>query len=360
MANDALDELTLPEGIAPGPIAAFLAAHVPELGALRGATLIGGGRSNLTYRLQLEHGSAILRRPPLGHILPSAHDMVRESRFIRGLAGRGIPLPRVLAVCDESDLIGQPFYLMEDCPGVVVSGAEWPASLGGDDARSATCESMVRTLAAIHAADWQDAGLGDFARPGSFIERQLKRLSDQYERSVEAPDPAMAELRRRLEAARPAHQDVSVVHGDFGLHNVLLSEQAPGVITAVLDWEMAAIGNPLADLGWLMALWSKGTGAPGEQPPPGTRGATALPGFWTRSEMAARYGEVSGRDVSGVDYYYLLGLYKLVVIWAGIDARFRAGVTRGEGFEQYGRWVSLGIERAMAVADGSSIAALRG
>jgi aminoglycoside phosphotransferase (APT) family kinase protein len=211
-------------------------------------------------------------------------------------------------------------------------------------------------MSRLHAVDYQEAGLGEFARPGNYIERQLKRLGAQSE--AESPPPALVEVRRRLERAVPPMQPQAVVHGDYGVHNVILSDERPGEVAAVLDWELAAIGDPLADLGWMMSMWAKSDVEP--PPPSGSASVTLMPGFWTREQMVAEYGRLSGRDMTHYEYYFVFGLFKLVVIWQGIDARFRAGVTRGEGFEAFAARIPEGADRALAAADRSSIRALRG
>ena len=354
-----MPDLNLPDGLRAETLVPYLAEHLPAMGQLLGAELIAGGRSNLTYRLKLEGGPVVLRRPPLGHILPSAHDMRREYRFIESLAGSDVPIPAALAFCDDEAVIGAKFYLMEFCLGRIVR-ATWPEDYGSAAERPRTSSIIANTLTRIHAVDWRAAGLEDMARPGNYVERQLKRLGQQYELSTPEVHPAAMEVRRRLGRAIPPVQPQTIVHGDYAIHNVLLADDDPGRITAVLDWEMATIGDPLADLGWVMAAWAKGEGQPDGYAPKGTHAVTALPGFWTREAMVAEYGRASGRDVSNAEYYYVLGLFKMMVIWAGIDARYRAGVTRGEGFETYGPLVAYGAERALAAAGASSIPALRG
>lgn len=346
-----------PDGIEPRALSDFLERQAPEAGRLIGAEMIGGGRSNLTYRLTTEGGAFVLRRPPLGHILPTAHDMGREYHFLSALAGTEAPVPRPIALCEDAAVLGAPFYIMAYCPGRVQAG-EWPADYG-DDGLGRACAALVRTLVHLHAVDWQAVGLGDLARPGNYVERQLRRLGSQYDMSEPENLPAFNEVRARLARAVPTEQPARIVHGDYGIHNVILAEHDPGEIVAVLDWEMATIGDPLADLGWMLALWAKGENDAGSQPT-GTFGVTALPGAWTREQVIAEYGRLSDRDMSHVEFYYVLGLFKLVVIWQGIHARYRAGVTRGEGFELFRDRIPEGAERALAAAEASSIPALRG
>jgi aminoglycoside phosphotransferase (APT) family kinase protein len=357
-AGTGTGQRAVPDGIDWDGLNAYLTRTLPDAGSLRAATMIGGGRSNLTYRVETERRTLALRRPPLGHILPSAHDVDREYRFITALSGGPVPVPPPVAYCDDRAVLGAPFYLMDFVPGPVLMH-EWPDGYGTDADRSRTCAALVSTLARLHAVDWASTPLKELARPGNYVERQLRRLGDQYDRSEPRDVPAFDEVRRRLARAVPPEQPPAIVHGDYSIHNVILAPDDPGRIVAVLDWEMATIGDPLADLGWMMAVWGKGAD-PAEPFPEGVHQVTALPGMWPREQLAAEYGRASDRSMEHMDFYYVLGLFKLVVIWQGIDARFRAGVTRGEGFDQYAAQVPLGAERALAAAEASSIPALRG
>jgi aminoglycoside phosphotransferase (APT) family kinase protein len=347
-----------PDGIDPDRLSAYLGRALPTLGRLLRAEMIGVGRSNLTYRLHTENGTCVLRRPPLGHVLPTAHDMGREYRFLAALAPTDVPVPHPLVLCDDTAVLGAPFYVMEYRPGFVTP-SEWPEDYGGEEGRARACSALVRTLGQLHGVDWRVVGLADFARPGNYVERQLKRLGAQYDLSNPDDLPAFNEVRARLQRAVPPEQPPAIVHGDFGIHNVILAPDDPGRIAAVLDWEMATIGDPLADLGWMLALWAKGEHDHGPAPS-GTFAVTALDGMWTRERVVTEYGRLTGRDMSHVEFYYVLGLFKLVVIWQGIHARYVAGATRGEGFEVFRDRIPEGAERALAAAEASSVPPLRG
>jgi len=368
-----------PPGIpSPARLAGWLNDHVPggpvELTDIQ---LIAGGRSNLTYRLTVSvapggsgaaeapggSGAAgarllVLRRPPLGHVLPTAHDMSREFRVLSALADTPVPVAPLVAACTDDEVIGAPFYVMEHVPGVVLrtraDTKELTESQAGDLSRC-----LADMLAAIHGVDVTAVGLGDLGRGAGYLRRQLDRWQRQWELSATREMPGYAELVERLTAALPAEGDVTLVHGDFRLDNVLVTLSPRPRITAVVDWEMATLGDPLADLGLTLVYWTED----GEEgwltpagAPAGTRGvstdATASPGFWTRAEFAAEYARLTGRDVSLIGYYVAFGYFKLAVVLEGIHARYQQGKTVGEGFEQEGFAVPLLIARAHQVLDG--------
>jgi aminoglycoside phosphotransferase (APT) family kinase protein len=321
-----------------------------ELGELRGVQLIAGGRSNLTYRLDLDAGSVVLRRPPLGHVLPTAHDMSREYRVLSALAGTAVPVPATLASCQDPDIIGAPFYLMRFVDGLVIRAAQGGPALSPEQA-SDLSNLMAETLASIHGVDLEVAGLADFGRPAGYLGRQLSRWQRQRELSNTRELPGYAELVQRLAAGLPDDDsaDGTLVHGDFRLDNCLVQLSAPPRVAAVVDWEMSTLGDPLADLGLTLMYWRD---AP-LGPPWVSVGATVtgLPGFWSREQFAARYAELTGRDVSGIGYYIAFGYFKLAIVLEGIHARFLQHQTVGEGFEGPGQAVPALIERAHQTLD---------
>jgi aminoglycoside phosphotransferase (APT) family kinase protein len=287
------------------------------------AELISGGRSNLTYRLRSGPQTWVLRRPPLGHRLPTAHDMEREYTVLRALADSPVPVPRVIALCEDEAVIGAPFYLMEHVEGRIVRR---PADVYGD-ARACSA-ALVDVLASLHAVDAEAVGLGSFGRPGGFMERQVRRWHTQLEGGRARELPALDELGRRLASQVPAESGAAIVHGDYRIDNVVLDPADAGRVLAVLDWEMATLGDPLADLGMLLMYWR----GPGERFASEVHAITAEPGFFSREEVAERYG-ARLRDVG---FYVAFAHFKLAVIVEGIHARAVAGKTVGEGFEGIG------------------------
>jgi aminoglycoside phosphotransferase (APT) family kinase protein len=323
-------------------------------GDLQGIELIAGGKSNLTYRLSLPPGSPdlVLRRPPLGHVLPTAHDMGREYRVISALHGTDVPVPEPLAHCEDADVIGAPFYLMRFVPGLVLRTQDDAKEITADQAGDIS-ERLVDTLAAIHQVDVAAVGLDSFGRPDGYLARQLKRWQRQWELSVtrELPsfDQLVARLTERLpaeDAARPA----TLVHGDFRPDNLLIEISPRARVNAVVDWEMSTLGDPLADLGLTLTYWAD----PGDTERlaiklPGD--VTARPGFLTGRQFAEGYARRTGRDISGIGYYVAFGCFKLAVVSEGIHARFLQHKTVGEGFEQTGESVPILVDRAHSLLD---------
>src|SRR4051812_29551190 len=302
--------------------------------------LISGGKSNLTYRVACDAGEVVLRRPPLGHVLPTAHDMVREHRVLAALEGTAVPVPRVLHLGGADGPLGAPFYLMERVVGHVCRNALPPGYADAATQRAAIGLALVDALADLHAVDPAAVGLGDFGRPSGFMERQLRRWSQQWEASRAEANPALDELRDALVATRPEQGAGAIVHGDFRLDNTVLHPTRPGAIVAVLDWEMSTLGDPLADLGALLAYWSEagdgGLRAAARIVPP----VTAAEGFPTRAEVVARYAARTGFDVSHVDWYQAFAFFKLAVICQGIAARAAGGAMVGAGFDEAQRLVA--------------------
>lgn len=345
-----------PAGLEREPLARYLADHL--LGShprTLTARLIAGGRSNLTYEIDADGRRWVLRRPPLGHVLPTAHDMAREYRVLRALCGTEVPVPRPLALCEDPDVIGAPFYVMEWVEGVVLRDPGALAALGTDGARRCS-EELVRVLVAIHDVNIDAVGLSGFGRPVGYLERQLRRWSEQWERSKTRDLPEIDELARRLRAALPTSPAPTVVHGDYRLDNVMVAPEDPGRIVAVLDWEMSTLGDPLADLGLFLLYWGQ---ADAQRIATGAALAPT-PGLYSRDEIVEAYARRTGRDVSHLDWYLVFAAFKLAIIVEGIHARFRMGKTVGEGFEAMGAMVTGLVTGALATAEQSPIPALRG
>jgi len=302
----------------------------------------------------------VLRRPPLGHVLPTAHDMAREHRVLAALADTDVPVARPLALCTDTEVNGAPFYVMEHREGVVAN-ERLPEGFATTAAeRRAASLALVDVLVRLHRVDFVARGLADFGKPEGYLERQVRRWSQQWEKSKVAEAPEIEELIQRLRAALPESPAPTLVHGDYRLGNVALDPRDPGRIVAVFDWEMATLGDPLADLGYTLIYWGEEKD-PADQRMPGTfSGVTAQPGFLTRDEIVAEYAARSGRDVAHVDFYQVLALYKLAVISEGIYARYVQGKTVGKGFENLQRSSVALARRALALASGSVSPALRG
>ncbi|MFE6688742.1 phosphotransferase family protein [Streptomyces sp. NPDC057743] len=307
-------------------------------GPLR-AELIEGGRSNLTYRVTDGAAWWVVRRPPLGHVLATAHDMRREHRVISALHGTAVPVPEALLLCEDEAVIGAPFYVMELVAGVPYRSAAQLAPLGPERTRAVVL-SLVDTLVALHAVDPQAAQLADFGRPDGFLERQLRRWGKQLAASKNRDLPGIDALHEALGRALPTSPAPTVVHGDYRLDNVLVGEN--DAINAVLDWEMSTLGDPLTDLG-LLAMYCTDLGLP-QSPVSTTSGA---PGHPDPDELIARYAERSGRDVSGIAWYAAFAWFKLAVILEGIHYRYTLGQTVGAGFDRIGELVPVFIDRGL-------------
>jgi aminoglycoside phosphotransferase (APT) family kinase protein len=321
-----------------------VAADGTALGELQCIELISGGRSNLTYRLDTSGGRLVLRRPPLGHVLPTAHDMAREYRVLSALHGTDIPVPRPVALCQDAAIIGAPFYLMDYVDGLVLRSAEDGEQLTPDQGRQLS-ERLIEMLAAIHAVDPGAVGLADFGRPDGYLARQLTRWQRQWELSATRQMPGYDSLVARLTAGLPAASEGTLVHGDFRLDNMLVTLGPRPGIGAVVDWEMSTLGDPLADLGLTLMYWADPGDADWLSINVGAA-VTSRPGFLTKAELAGRYAALTGRDLSGIGYYIAFGCFKLAVVLEGIHARFLQNKTVGEGFEREGPAVPVLIERA--------------
>jgi aminoglycoside phosphotransferase (APT) family kinase protein len=300
----------------------FLDEHGLGSGPIAARRIGDGGGSNFTFLLERGSDRFVLRRPPRPPLPPSAHDVVREARLQLALVPQGIRLPEILAVCDDDTVLGVDFYVMRYLEGNVVTTA-LPPGLEAPEARRRLAFDLVDTLAEIHAADVSTPALAAFARPGSYLERQVTRFTQLWEINRTRPIPAVDQVGRELAAALPAPLPSTVVHGDYRLGNMMVSPGDPSVIAAVLDWEMGAIGDPRADLGYLVATYTEPGGA---RNPLGSSPVTGEHGFPSRSELIERYGERTGLDVEPLAWFEALALWKAAVFCEAIYGRF----TRGE------------------------------
>ncbi|MFF0215663.1 phosphotransferase family protein [Streptomyces vinaceus] len=313
-------------------------------GALRGR-LIEGGRSNLTYEVTDGSGRWVVRRPPLGHVLATAHDMKREHRVIRALHGTAVPVPEPVLLCEDEAVLGAPFYVMEYVDGVPYRSADQLAALGPERTRRAVL-GLVDTLVDLHAVDPQEVGLGDFGRPEGFLDRQLRRWGKQLDSSRGRELAGIDELHAALGRSLPVSPAATVVHGDFRLDNVLIGGP-DDAIRAVLDWEMSTLGDPLTDLG-LLVMYSSDLGLT-DSPVSTTSGA---PGHPAPAELIERYAARSGRDTGSIAWYTAFAWFKLAVILEGIHYRYTLGQTVGAGFDRIGDLVPVFIEHGLTTLQG--------
>ncbi|MFJ9507951.1 phosphotransferase family protein [Streptomyces anulatus] len=329
-----------PPGLDPELLRGHLDRERPGLvsGPLE-ARLIEGGRSNLTYTVSDGTGRWVVRRPPLGHVLATAHDMTREHRVISGLYPTAVPVPEPLLLCEDDSVIGAPFYVMEYVEGTPYRTAEQLAPLGPERTRAAVL-GLVDTLVDLHAVDPGAVGLGDFGRPDGFLDRQLRRWGKQLDASRNRDLAGIDELHASLGRQLPSSPAPTVVHGDYRLDNVLLGSDDR--IKAVLDWEMSTLGDPLTDLG-LLVMYSSDLGLP-KSPVSTTSGAAGHP---SPTELIERYAARSGRDTSAISWYTAFAWFKLAVILEGIHYRYTLGQTVGAGFDRIGDLVPVFIEHGL-------------
>ena len=317
------------EGLDLSALTRFFTEHVPDFRGELQAELLQGGRSNLTYRLTDGRGIWVLRRPPLGGLTPSAHDMAREHRVVAALAGSGVPVARAVALGDAK-VMGVPFALAEYVDGVVIRTEEHLNALS-DQAVADCAHTLVDVLARLHAIEPAAVGLGGFGRPEGYLARQVVRWYDQWERVRTRLLPDIDALHERLAQACPPESGASIVHGDFRIDNAILDPGNPSGVRALVDWEMATLGDPLADLG-LHLVYTDPAFAPvlaGEAASTSRR----LP---APADLAERYAVASGRSLDNLGYYIALGYFKIAVIAEGIHARHLQGLTVGSGFETVG------------------------
>ena len=316
-------------------VSAFMDTHGLGSGPLTASRIGEGGGSNFSFLLERDGERFVLRRPPRPPLPPSAHDVVREARLQLALSPLGIRVPRIRAVCEDVTLLGVPFYIMDYIEGFVVT-SELPPGLDGDEgARRRLSEDLIDTLVEIHAADVSVPALAALARPGSYLERQVRRFSQLWEVNATRELSLVGEVGAKLAATLPQPLAPVVVHGDYRLGNMIVAPGRTGPIVAVLDWEMGAVGDPRADVGYLLATYTEPGGEPSAL---GTSPVTATPGFSTRAELAARYVERSGRDVEPLPWFEALALWKAAVFCEAIYGRFLRGQltaddSRAAGFE---------------------------
>lgn len=342
-------EATSPQGLDLAALQRYFEAHVPETAGPLRAELLHGGRSNLTYLVTDGHSRWVVRRPPLGVLTPSAHDMGREYRIVAALQGTGVPVARAVALCEDPDVLGAPFCVVSHVAGTVLRTREDLHALPQADIdRCAT--ALVGVLARLHAVPYEEVGLSGFGRPEGYLARQVRRWRDQWGRVATRELPDLDTLHERLAAEVPAESGAAVVHGDYRIDNAILAPADPGTVRALVDWEMATIGDPLADLGMTLVYRD-----PAFDPVLGGSAASTSDRLPSPRDLAEHYARASGRDLGQLAFYVGLGYFKIAVIAEGIHARYRAGMTVGHGFDVVGDAVPLLAAAGLrALAGGST------
>lgn len=322
--RSATDASPGPRGIDADRVSDWFTEHAPGAATPLDFELVAGGHSNLTYRVTDAGGRRwALRRPPLGQVLATAHDMVREHRIISALAATDVPVPPVVGLCTDEAVNGAPFYVMEFVDGLILRAAEAGQKLTPEQRRRAG-ESLVDTMVAIHAVDVDAVGLGDLGRREDYIARQLKRWYGQWNSSKTRELPAVDEVHDHLVQNLPEQIGATIVHGDYRLDNCLITPE--GEMAAVLDWEICTLGDPLADVGYLGVYWTDPGGEQLRHNDP-----SGAEGFPTYAELLDRYATRTGRDLSGIDYYVAFSSWRLAVISEGVYARYLHGAMGDQG-----------------------------
>jgi aminoglycoside phosphotransferase (APT) family kinase protein len=348
--TDVLSEADVADDELPGVdverVSDWLVAHIDGAVAPFAFELIAGGHSNLTYAVTDAAGHRyVLRRPPLGHVLPSAHDMGREHRIISALADTPVPVAPALGFTDDVSVNGAPFYVMAFVDGVVVRDRPTAEKELTPEARRLLADSIVDTMAAIHAVDLDAVGLADLGRHDSYIARQLKRWYGQWNASKTRELPAIDQVHDFLQARIPEQGPATIVHGDYRLDNCMVGPE--GKVRAVFDWEICTLGDPLADVGLLQVYWT----GPTDEPSAWKSAATTAPGFPDRAALLDRYAEASGRDLAEIEYYIAFAFWKLACILEGVYARYVGGALGDLDPSQYDHF-RVTVENAAAQAAG--------
>jgi aminoglycoside phosphotransferase (APT) family kinase protein len=312
------------------------------------ASLMSGGRSNLTFRLDTGGAPLVLRRPPLGHVLATAHDMGREYQVMAALHPTGYPVPTMICHVEDTDVLGAPFYVMELIDGTVYRQDVDLAVLKAVHAQALSF-GFIDALADLHLVDYRDIGLEKFGRPDGYLERQVRRWVGQSTSSTSRPLDGLHELGERLSASVPTTARATIVHGDFRLDNAVIDSSDPSRVRAVLDWEMSTLGDPLTDLGLFYLYWQGWSGL--DNPIAGT--PADVPGYPDWETLAGRYAERTGIHLHHFSWYRAFAILKFTVICEGIHYRYSQGLTVGPGFERIGQLVPPLIQRGLAILDDS-------
>jgi aminoglycoside phosphotransferase (APT) family kinase protein len=333
------------------PLAAFLDGHGLGSGPID-AERIGEGHSNVTYLLRRGDQRLVLRRPPRPPLPPSAHDVLREARLLGALEPTAARVPRILAVCDDESVLGAPFYVMEEVEGSVITDA-LPPALEDPAARTRIGEELVDALVEIHAVDWRAAGLEGFGKPTGYLERQLRRFGGLWEHNKTRELPIVAEVGDWLAANMPNSPPATIVHGDYRLGNVMVANDPPARVVSVFDWELATIGDPLADVGYLTVTWVAEDDS-ADTMFSALTSVTRQPGFPSRDQLVARYEQRSGRSMGALHWYQALALWKAAVFMEGNYKRFLAGASDDAFLAAFDEGVPALAEKALEIARGGS------
>jgi aminoglycoside phosphotransferase (APT) family kinase protein len=326
------------------PLLEFLDAHgLGPGGEPLTAVPIGDGHSNVTFVLST---GVVLRRPPRGPLPPSAHDVLREARLLRALAPTQVRVPQVLAVCEDAHVIGAPFYVMEHVDGHVISNSI-PQPLDTPEQRARMADELVDALVELHAVEWTTIGLEGFGKPSGYLERQLRRFTGLWEHNRTRELPEVEQIGAWLAANIPESPTATIVHGDYRLGNTIIAPEPPARLVAILDWEMATIGDPLADVGYMMIHWIEAGDSVGKF---SLQTVTQQPGFPTRAQMIERYEERSGRSMHALNWYVTLALWKGVVFMEGNYKRAVSGSTDDPYLASFGDGVVELARRAVEVS----------
>jgi aminoglycoside phosphotransferase (APT) family kinase protein len=328
----------------PGPLAEYLKGRLEGAGRPIRVLQFPGGHANLTYLLKLGEYEYVLRRPPIGPVAKTSHDMGREYRVLSVLYKLFPYAPRAFLYCEDEAVIGAPFFVMERKRGTVVRNEVPEEFSGGKDPKvnRVLSEALVDTLVQLHGVDYASIGLEGLGKPEGFMKRQIGGWAGRYDRAMTKEIACVKDLREWLADKLPPPQDYVLLHNDWRLDNMMFDRDDPGKVVAVFDWDMCTLGDPLADLGCLLSLWfeeGEGLGKMSAMP-------SDVPGFMTRKEAIERYGDKSGRDVSKMDFYYVFGLFKIAVVVQQIYYRYAKGQTKDERFEKF----ELGAEILMSLA----------
>ncbi len=337
-----------------GSLAAYLGGKLENLDGPLEVDQFPGGHSNLTYclrvgRLRAGQHEYVLRRPPLGPVAPKAHDMAREFRVLSRVAPHFDPAPRVYVLCEDESVIGAPFFVMERRRGLIVR-RDVPAGLDASDAYpSRVCEAFIDCLAELHSIDIRRHGLDSLGRPDGFLERQVRGWSGRWDRARTTYLPEMTRLAEWLTARLPKSLPATVVHNDYKLDNLMLDPADPSRVNAVLDWEMTSVGDPLVDLGIVLCYWPE-AGDPLMRRE-AISAVTTQPGWFSRGQLLERYASTTGRDLTGITYYEVFGLYKLAVVLQQIYYRYHVGQTSDSRFADFDQRVRGLAEAAVLVME---------
>jgi aminoglycoside phosphotransferase (APT) family kinase protein len=338
------------EEISAAALERYFSEHVPELaGKPVQVQQFPGGHSNLTYLLRVGEREVVMRRPPFGTKVKSAHDMGREHRILSALAQHYPRAPRPLTYCEDESVIGAPFYVMQRMRGVILR-KELPPELGlSEQSFRQLCENLVDALAELHALDYRTLGLADLGKPDGYVQRQVEGWTKRYYGSQTDAVPVVEQVAKWLADNLPGDSGAALIHNDFKFDNVVLDPDEPTRIIGILDWEMSTLGDPLMDLGTFLGYWVEASDEPLMQFFRG--GPTDKPGALTRRELVERYSERSGRAVPNPDFYYVFGLFKTAVVIQQIYYRYRNGLTKDERFAAFGAGVVVLCEQAARSID---------